>query len=68
MSSFLRTHQQKGIAEYENCSGASIFDREGNLVSLVVETDQRTRYIYGIRLEKMRAMLDAEIDMHLNEY
>ncbi|MDQ8196430.1 hypothetical protein QEH59_18520 [Coraliomargarita sp. SDUM461004] len=59
--------QQKGIAEYENCSGAPIFDRDGNLVSLVVETDQRTRYIYGIRLKKMRSMLDVEIDMHQND-
>jgi hypothetical protein len=52
----------KDCKDFKGCSGAPIIDEEGRLVSLVTNGIVTTNVILGIKLDKLKVALDAELN------
>ena len=59
----LHNKEHPGHEFYKGCSGAPIIDEDGNLVSLVVEGNEKENCIYGINLAKYKVVIDAELEV-----
>ncbi len=59
---FKLPYNHPGHEYFRGTSGAPVLDNDGNLVSLVCKGDVDKDYIYGIKLNKYKSLIDIQID------